>query len=616
MPKKIDINERYIIIKVDSDKQFDEDTLHTVWVDQNKGIQEVIGRTKDGPAVQSYLFDKEKWSIDDAREWLRTKNATKAELLNKNRLYVNSAVHITSSLPKLLSANFDDMPIIDKSKEAFAQFHDKYYYFVEGVHEGANANGAHFFADELTKAYKTMAGQPIDWEHDQEEIIGVSQEVELVTKTDKPLAVGYTGILWRLSPYLQVSERVGEKLVSRDEIIKDRYLKGTLASSMECYFDQLECMECQARFDDWLMFEFHVWERHRDILESGGRVNYGLRGIQFVGNGIVEFPADPEAYVSSLRSDEENTLKDIEDAALTDKYGDFGHNIAFSRLVASADPDDYMIYGTSTGKNIAFASEKYAKNSKKDEKNKPKIGKKDDNIVDDPKGDKTIMFELLKKVQKAKNLNEALAECQRILRDFKGDKALTEEAQKDFASEISEVVTHFISKEDFEIADIFTVTDKEKLDAVEAARTKEIEKANGEKEALQATITSLESEKSTLETAVQTKEEEITSLKEAEKNKEMDAKVEAFMSDLKNDGVDIAGAFAETVKASVRERLQKENAEEEIKEYRKSMLTAFKREDLLTASDNAGTTAADATDNKEKDLDVLFADLDKEMSQA
>lgn len=606
----ISVNEKYIIIQV-SGSIFKDDSFYTVWIDQDKGIQEVIGKTEDDKAaVQSYLFDKSKWTIDEARNWLKTKNETKAELLNRKRLFVASSMSLCSSLPKVISNEETSIPILDKTKEAFAQYHDKYFYFVEGVHEGRNGNGAYFYADELTKAYKTMIAQPIDWEHIQEEIIGMSQDVELISYPNKPLAVGYSGVLWRMSPHMQVQERVtADKIMTRDEIIKDRYLKGTLASSMECYFDKIRCTKCQAEFDDWLMFEFHKWDIHRHEIEAGESVDMGLIGIQFVGNGIVKTPADPDAYVISLRTDEDNTLKEIEEAAtLVEKYGDAGYNMALSRMVASAKPDDYI----TIGKKVEFASQKYAKIVDNPEKICPISAGKGDNLVDN-KGDIVIMFELLKKCASAKTLNEALAKCLEVLRDFKGDKALPKDAQEAFASEFSAVVAHFISQEGFEVADIFTVTNKEKADAIEVARTEEQSKANVEKTALEAKIVTIEGEKTALQAKITERETEIASLKDEQKNKELDIKVEAFMADLKNDGITFQELFENEIKASVRSKLSGDKPEEVLAAYKGAIVATIKQKDLTDASlSGGGTVGSDAVES----LEERFKRINEKYKQA
>jgi len=612
MPK-LDINERYIVIRMDTTSTFDDESLHTVWVDKDGGIQEVIGKTEDGkPTVHSYLFDKNKWGIEAAREWLRTKTTTNAEHLNSNRLFVTSSMQLCSSLPKLLSAKQEDMPVMERTNKAFAELYDKYYYYVEGVHEGTNANGAHFFAEELTANYKTMADQPIDWEHLQNEIIGMSQEVELVSHPQRPLAVGYSGVLWRTSPYMQVQERVGDKVMTRDELVKQRYLKDVLASSMECSFDRIECMECHEQFDDWISYEFHKWERHRDLLESNIMIDMGLRGVSFVGNGIVEFPADQDAYVKSLRTGEDNTLQEIDASMLVNRYGLMAKNVVFSQEVARAVPTDYVLPGA----KCIFASEKFAEINPNNKNNSP-INTKESDILDDTTQiGETIMFELLKKVSKSKDLNEALAKCQQILRDFKGDSELTEEDQKAFASEVSAVVSHYVSQENFDLPEIYEVTNKAKADAIEAARGEEIAKAEALLAEKEAAYTKVTEENEALRAAIDEKDAKILEMETADAEKELDKKVDAFMSDLKDSGVELAEVLAVDVRASVRTKLTSDNAEQAIKDYRKALLASMARENLANASNSAGVSPSGADNPASKSLEDMFEEIKAKYEQS
>ena len=55
-------------------EDFQPDTLKTVTVSENEGIQAVVGKPKckDAMEIVSYLFEKAKgWTVEKAKEWLK-----------------------------------------------------------------------------------------------------------------------------------------------------------------------------------------------------------------------------------------------------------------------------------------------------------------------------------------------------------------------------------------------------------------------------------------------------------------------------------------------------------------------------------------------------------------
>ena len=157
--------------------------------------------------VQSYVFDKNQWTIENARAWLRSVTAeqqkTVAGLLSKSRTVVTAGVTLCATKPNL-SVGTKVTPM-DKEQfdanQATAALNDKYFFYVEGVHEGMNGNGDVFTRDELVKSYKSAGYQLIDWEHLRDQVIGFSLDSELITSTaNEPVAVAFTGIINLLSP--------------------------------------------------------------------------------------------------------------------------------------------------------------------------------------------------------------------------------------------------------------------------------------------------------------------------------------------------------------------------------------------------------------------------------
>ncbi len=69
-----EITENYIRIRVEDPDKFVKDSFRTIDISKEKGIKAVIGKYKSDPNgpthVQSYLFDKDKWTLAEARAWV------------------------------------------------------------------------------------------------------------------------------------------------------------------------------------------------------------------------------------------------------------------------------------------------------------------------------------------------------------------------------------------------------------------------------------------------------------------------------------------------------------------------------------------------------------------
>jgi HK97 family phage prohead protease len=70
-----DITENHIRIRVEDPDKFVDGSFRTIDLSKEKGIRSVIGKYKDDPSgpthVQSYLFDKDKWSVAEAEAWVK-----------------------------------------------------------------------------------------------------------------------------------------------------------------------------------------------------------------------------------------------------------------------------------------------------------------------------------------------------------------------------------------------------------------------------------------------------------------------------------------------------------------------------------------------------------------
>jgi HK97 family phage prohead protease len=81
-----DVTENYIRIRVRNPGDFQEGSFRTVDISTAKGIKAVMGKIKgeSSMTVQSYLFDKDKWSVEEARAWVEEhKPKSAADLLDE-----------------------------------------------------------------------------------------------------------------------------------------------------------------------------------------------------------------------------------------------------------------------------------------------------------------------------------------------------------------------------------------------------------------------------------------------------------------------------------------------------------------------------------------------------
>jgi cation transport regulator ChaB len=77
------VTEQYVRIGQINPDKFEKDSFRTIWIDETKGIKGIIGRLigKDTTTIQSYLFQKEKFNKDSAKEWISKKDIVNAELI-------------------------------------------------------------------------------------------------------------------------------------------------------------------------------------------------------------------------------------------------------------------------------------------------------------------------------------------------------------------------------------------------------------------------------------------------------------------------------------------------------------------------------------------------------
>jgi len=68
----VEVTENYIRIRQRDPGDFEEGSFRTVTLSKSKGIKAIMGKLKGETTmtVQSYLFDKEKWTKEEAQKWI------------------------------------------------------------------------------------------------------------------------------------------------------------------------------------------------------------------------------------------------------------------------------------------------------------------------------------------------------------------------------------------------------------------------------------------------------------------------------------------------------------------------------------------------------------------
>lgn len=73
-----DITENYIRLRQRDPADFQDDTFRTISISEDEGIKAVVGKLKNPPegqagsmVIQSYLFDKDKFSLEEAQAWVK-----------------------------------------------------------------------------------------------------------------------------------------------------------------------------------------------------------------------------------------------------------------------------------------------------------------------------------------------------------------------------------------------------------------------------------------------------------------------------------------------------------------------------------------------------------------
>lgn len=603
--KRFDMTEKNIRIRVSNPANFEEGSFRLVPIDEEQGVFSVVGKTLSGGYdVLSYVFNLEKgWDLDKAKDWLTSYLSSQGnvtEAYAKHKRIIVASLDLCSKMPDLNSKKAS----VDRLKTE-AKLNDKLYFFSEGVHAGSNLNGDYFFEEELNRSYKSAAGQLLDWEHDRSQIIGHTRDSELFTNEDNIITLGFNGIINRLSPYVQMFETEDQ---TRDEIMIERFYKGQLMVSMEAYFDEIKCTACEFRTRDILEFEHHKYTAHADA----NSVFRGLIGVDFVGFGMVKYPADPKAEVMSLRTSDEGMINDIIEASHVNRYGVYAYNVAVGNLIAKSEPTCGLdrLFSTSHQKNVKKIDEVvHNKPIKADKGNESDSIGLENNDDYDNDGGFSMSFKLKENTKNSKNLSEIFVVAQNVLKDYKGDKQLSEDEVKAFSSEVSEVVAEYI-KNDFEIDGIYEITKADKADALTNLRNEKDTEIEGIKSQHDTVIAAKDAEIERLKGEITARENEINELKAAEATRETDALFETAFDELATAGLELTDGMKDIVKAMASARVNEENKIKDVLENVKSEFIALaKKKALIEGSDANGGGAVPGEKTKKSGLDAKLEEL-------
>ena len=173
------------------------------------------------------------------------------------------------------------------------------------AHDGTNDNRDEFYTDELDKNYGTAKMKALDWEHEDQRIIGHIYNAERIKNNEKMR----DGVLARSAIYkYRFPEEAAE--------IKSRHEKGMLRFSIETYFTKAKCSVCGEEYEDPRDYCEHL----RNRMYSDG-VSRGLLNINFAGAGVVVDPADKDSRSIALakkNNDETNSEEKVNKVNKTD----------------------------------------------------------------------------------------------------------------------------------------------------------------------------------------------------------------------------------------------------------------------------------------------------------
>jgi chaperonin cofactor prefoldin len=174
------------------------------------------------------------------------------------------------------------------------------------VSEGINDNDDAFMRDELRRAISSPILKPMNWQHDEEQILGAMYAVEardLEGNTlsaeeikDQPIELVIQGVVWHHLPHIKAT---ANEIVQRIE-------QGNLFVSMECWFNDYEYgLYTQAgdlfdqipRTPETVFLDGHLRANGGTGRYNGMRIGRALSGVSFGGIAFVDRPANKRSFI-------------------------------------------------------------------------------------------------------------------------------------------------------------------------------------------------------------------------------------------------------------------------------------------------------------------------------
>jgi len=183
-----DVTEKYIRIRQKSPGLFKEGSFRTITVSSSKGIKAVAGRLKKPPkgqegslVIQTFLFDKKKWTTARAKAWVKDHKPTSNEMSHGN---------IRSLLNSLLRVDNDELWVEEVYDDFFIYEHAGTYY-KQNYKEEKDSVSFEGEKEEVTKVteYRTKSGSFIGNENNndfsrKEKIMNKSKIVDALIKNE------------------------------------------------------------------------------------------------------------------------------------------------------------------------------------------------------------------------------------------------------------------------------------------------------------------------------------------------------------------------------------------------------------------------------------------------
>lgn len=188
------------------------------------------------------------------------------------------------------------------------------------VSEGINKNDDAFVRGELNKALSSPILKPMNWQHNDSDILGAMYSVEardlegnrLEEIGDEPFELVVQGAVWHYLPHIKTTA----------EQIVQRIKSGDLFVSMECWFDNYnyglytqagELYDLIPRNGETVFLDKHLRANGGTGRYNGMRLGRALTGINFGGVAFVDQPANERSLIlNQFAFDPTQILEEVE----------------------------------------------------------------------------------------------------------------------------------------------------------------------------------------------------------------------------------------------------------------------------------------------------------------